>query len=141
MTASYVSPDSELPAAGFLLLLVCLAFVGVTFTLLCVFKRERWRMYTALGVIAAVLILFAAFLLIGTGTVQSGGTLTPCPTALQGIQLEPVPGKDLPGGIAECRDISQRNTVFAGVATALGVGIAVGGILSRQRRARSAVSR
>lgn len=137
MSASYISPDSELPTLGFLTLVVCLGFVGVTFTLLCVFKREKWRRYTLLGVVAAALLVVATVLLIGPGTVHDSEAQWACPTALQGIQIEPVPGKALPEGVAECRSISQRNAVLAGIATVAGVAVGLVSILSsRQRRAR-----
>lgn len=138
MSPSYMSPDSELSTLGFLVLLVCLGFVGVTFILLCVFRNEKWKMYTLLGAVAAALIVAAAFLLIGPGTVQDNEAQWACPTALQGIQIQPAPGKALPEGIAECRDISQRNAVLAGIATAAGVAIGLGGILFSRRHARSA---
>lgn len=133
MSASYISPDSDLSTLGFLVLLVCLGFVGVTFTLLCVFNRTKWKMYTILGVVSVALIGVAVVLLIGPGAVRDSEALWSCPTALQGIQLEKAPGEPLPQGIADCRDISYRNIVMAGISTAAGVAIALGRIFSRRR--------
>lgn len=140
MSDLYLSPDSNLPVLGFLVLLVCIGFIGVTFTLLCVGDKQKWKRYTLLGSVAAALIVIAAILLIGPGTVQDSEAQWSCPTALQGIQLEPAPGKALPEGVAGCRDISYRNVTLAGIATAGGVAIALGGIISRRRPRASRAS-
>lgn len=138
MSSLYISPDSELSTLGFLVLFVCFGFVGVTFTILSVFKPEAWRRNILLGVAAAALLVIAGFLLIGPGTVQDSDAQWACPTALQGIQLEPSPGSEMPEGIAECRTFSQRNAVLAGIATASGVAITLGAIVAhRKNRIRS----
>lgn len=127
----YMLPENAWTYITIFIWSACLFLVVLTFAVLPAFDRPLWKRFLVLGAVSTALVVSGLIIEIGPGTVTDSDGLWACPTGVQAVQIESIPGRPLPGAVEECKRIGMRNLVIGSAMSGAGTLLAIGSIATQ----------